>query len=207
MRLLAATGNIALAIAVWDGAHELAGLFDCVDQLDRQLIRGNARPLGDDHGPLDDILQLPDVTGPGVSFEDFKGIVVNLVDGLAGAAGVHLEKVHGQLGNVLAPLPERRHGDRDDIEAVIEVFAELGFRDQTFEILVCRGDEAHIDLDRFAGANALERHLLKNAQKLGLNFEADVANLVEKKRAAIGHLEAADLIAMGASKCSLDVAE
>ena len=47
----------------------------------------------------------------------------------------------------------------------------------------------------------------KHAQQLGLHLQADVADLVEEQRAAVGQLEAADLVAVGAGERALDVAE
>ena len=70
-----------------------------------------------------------------------------------------------------------------------------------------RRDDAHVDLHRLAGADALERHLLKHAQQLGLHVETDVADLVEKQRAAVGRLEAAHLVADGVGERPLDVAK
>ena len=62
-------------------------------------------------------------------------------------------------------------------------------------------------VERLAGADSLEGAFLQNAEQLGLHFEGDVADFVEEERAAVGQLEAADLVAVGARERALDVAE
>ena len=47
---------------------------------------------------------------------------------------------------------------------------------------------------RLRAAQALELLLLQDAQQLGLQRRRDVADLVEEQRAAVGQLEAADLL-------------
>ena len=68
------------------------------------------------------------------------------------------------------------------------------------EVAVRRGDEADVDLDRLRTADPLELLLLQDAQQLRLKLERDLADLVEEQRAAVGHLEAADLLGDGAGE-------
>ena len=70
-----------------------------------------------------------------------------------------------------------------------------------------RGQDPDVDRDRLRAADALERHLLEHAQQLGLDLQVDVADLVEEERAAVGLLEPADAVAVGAGERPLDVAE
>ena len=106
-----------------------------------------------------------------------------------------------------AALAQRRHGDRQHVEAVIQVFAEAALADQRLQVLVRGGDDAHVHLHRVAGADALERHLLEHAQQLDLHLRRHVADLVQEQRAAVGRLEPADLVADGVGESPLDVAE
>src|SRR5438034_517215 len=68
-------------------------------------------------------------------------------------------------------------------------------------------DDAHVHLQRFAGADALERLFLQHAEKLGLNFEANVANFIQEERPFMRQLKAADLIFMRARESSFDMAK
>jgi hypothetical protein len=49
-------------------------------------------------------------------------------------------------------------------------------------------------------AQALELLLLQDAQELGLEFERDVADLVEEDRAAVRQFEAAEALGDGAGE-------
>src|SRR5206468_9847000 len=53
---------------------------------------------------------------------------------------------------------------------------------------------------RLRTADPLELLLLQDAQQLRLELERDLADLVEEQRAAVGHLEAADLLGDGAGE-------
>jgi hypothetical protein len=48
----------------------------------------------------------------------------------------------------------------------------------------------HVEFQCPTAANPLEFALLQDTQQLGLKGRRDVADLVEKERAAVGHLEA-----------------
>ncbi len=112
-----------------------------------------------------------------------------------------------QLGDVLGPLAQRRQQQREDVEPIIEVLAESPLADQNLQVLVGGRDDADVDADRVRGADAFEHPLLQHAQQLGLHVERDVADLVEEQRAAVGQLESAHLVAMGAGEGPLDVTE
>ena len=71
----------------------------------------------------------------------------------------------------------------------------MAVRDLLREVSVGRGHQANIDMDGARAAQAFEFLLLQNAQELGLQFERNIADLVEKQRAAMGQLEAADVAA------------
>ena len=90
---------------------------------------------------------------------------------------------------------------------VVEVFAERAEADHRRQVAVRRGDQAHIDLDGAGAAEPLELVLLQHAQNLRLRARTHVADFVEEQRAAVGLLEAADALAVGAGERALLVAE
>ena len=55
-----------------------------------------------------------------------------------------------------------------------------------------RGDDADVDLDRRAAADARDLVPLEHAQELRLERGGQLADLVEEHRAAVGRLEEAD---------------
>src|SRR5262249_11738223 len=155
----------------------------------------------------DRVFQLADVPRPAVALEDHQGVVVDVRDRLAGALHEQPQEVERQLGDVLPAVAEGGHGDGNDVEPEIQVLAEAALPDQLLQVLVGGGDDAHVHRHGVAGADPLEGHFLQNAQELGLHLQVDVADLVEKERTAVGQLEAADLVPVGARKSPLDVSE
>ncbi len=94
--------------------------------------------------------------------------------------------------NVLAPLAQGRQVDRHDVEPVEEIVAEFALAHHRLEVLVRRGDHAHIDLDVLVAADPLDGLLAQRAQKFHLRRRVDLADLIEENRAVVGLLEAAD---------------
>src|SRR5260370_1926278 len=97
----------------------------------------------------------------------------------------------GQQRNLLADLPQRRHVDVNDFDAVVEVFAESAPGKFLLQVLVGGGQNADIHWDGGAAAHTFHHALLQNAQDLGLGGEAEVANFVQEQGSAIGVLELA----------------
>ena len=114
--------------------------------------------------------------------------------GFAELRAVAVEEQPRQLRQVLDALAQRRHADRDDVDAVEEILAEPPVLHRLLEIDVGRDDEPEVGLDRLGAADALDLALLDRAQQLGLQVEAQVADLVEEQRAAGRELELAELL-------------
>ena len=88
-----------------------------------------------------------------------------------------------------APFAQRRQPSGTTLRAVEEVLAELALLDHGLEVAVRGRHEAHVDLDGLRSAHALELALLQQAQQLHLHRWANVADLVEEERAAVGELD------------------
>ena len=95
------------------------------------------------------------------------------------------EEVRREQRNVLATLGERRQLQRDDVQAVIEILAELARRLLRFEVAVRRRDDAHVDRKRLRRADRPHLALLEHAQQLHLQRQRHVADLVQEERAAV----------------------
>ena len=74
-----------------------------------------------------------------------------------------------QERNVLAAFPQSRDQDGNHAEAVIEVLAKTAFGDLLLEVLVCRGNDAHIHVRLFRTADRADLALLENAVQLYLH--------------------------------------
>src|SRR5437879_2311342 len=94
-----------------------------------------------------------------------------------------------------------------DVEAIVEVVAEAAGVDLVFEELIGGGDDAGIDADGPAFADALELVFLQDAEELDLQLGAHAGDFVEEDGSAMGGLEAAGLVVDGAGEGALDVAE
>ncbi|MDR8732335.1 hypothetical protein FEQ05_05728 [Burkholderia pseudomultivorans] len=93
--------------------------------------------------------------------------------------------------NVVAALAQRRQAQPDHVEPVIQVLAKQPLPHARFEILVRRGDHAHVRAQRIVAADAIELPVRQHAQQARLQVERHVADFVEEQRAVLGLLEAA----------------
>ena len=101
-----------------------------------------------DHGaiaerarPLDHVLELAHVAGPGVGLERAPAPRASIPS--SGALAVRGRSGAGNAARAAptspAPLAQRRQGDRDHVEPVEEILAELALPDQLREVAVGRG--------------------------------------------------------------------
>ena len=81
--------------------------------------------------------------------------------------------------------PQRGDRNREHIEAIEEIFPEAPGLDELDQVLVGRGDQAEIDLDRPPRADGIDLPLLQRAQELDLSLRRKLADLVEEQRPAI----------------------
>ena len=156
----------------------------------QQLAR-HARFRSEHDHPFDQVLQLTHVAGPVVVQELVRQLRADRRHRLVVLHGVLPQEVLGEDRNLLPPLAQRRQADRDDVQAEVQVLAELSRRDRRFEVAVGRGDQPHIDLDVRLAAEPRELAVLQHLQQLGLQRIADVADLVEEHRPVVGELELA----------------
>src|SRR4051794_2430613 len=94
-----------------------------------------------------------------------------------------------------------------DGEPVVQVFAEPAAVDLDAEIAVGRGDHAQIDLDDLGPTDATDLLALEHAEQLGLHRERELADLVEKHRAAVRALERSGVRRRGTGERTTLVAE
>src|SRR5262245_37231005 len=109
--------------------------------------------------------------------------------------------------DVLAPVAERRHGNRKHVQAVEQILPELLLVDERGQVAVGRGNQACVSAKRPSAAQAFELALLKDPQELGLELDRNLADFVEEDRPAVGELESADPLADRTRERSLLVSE
>ena len=101
----------------------------------------------------------------------------------------------GQQEDILASFPERRRAELDDVQAVEEVLAEAVLADGLDDVAVGGGDQADLDAQLLVAAHAGEAAVLEEAEQLGLEGTAHVANFIQEDGAAVGLLDAPGLLA------------
>src|SRR5215217_1171360 len=106
------------------------------------------------------------------------------------------EEVVDQHRNVLTSLTQRRHVDRQHVDAVIEIVPETSLSNHRAQVSVCGCNHSYIHADLMSTTNAPDLSFLKRAQKLGLNANIKLGNLVEKQRPAIRDLKQTFLLCM-----------
>ena len=72
---------------------------------------------------------------------------------------------------------------------------------------MCGTDDADVDLERVVVAHAADLAALEHAQQLGLHGSGQFADFVQEQRAAVGDLEQADPVIVGAGEGAFAVAE
>src|SRR5690606_12157247 len=93
---------------------------------------------------------------------------------------------------VLFAPAEGRDPDRDHVEAVKEVFAERALPDHLLQVAVSGGEDADVHLDRLVAPDPFDLAELEEPEQLDLYGRGNVAELVEKKRPAVGLFESSD---------------
>ncbi len=78
------------------------------------------------------------------------------------------DEMPGQKGNILAPLPQRRQLQGEDVQAIVEIGAKAAGGDGLFEIAIGGGDHPHVDLQGARAPHPLQLAFLKGAQQAGL---------------------------------------
>src|SRR2546429_1202210 len=172
-----------------------------------QVANGEDLAIAQDHGALDDVLELAHVALPGVSDERAQSVAIDTLH-LAAEFQVELayEMIRKQR-DVLPMLPKRRQCDMDDIQAIEEITAESPGLDFLVEIPVGACDHANIDPKRLGASHCPHLLLLDHAQKFHLHMHGHLADLVEKNGAGVRRREEAGAGLDGAGEGALHMPE
>ena len=161
----------------------------------------------EDQGPLDFVLQLPDVARPAIGAHQVHGPHGKLHPPPAHGCAVAFPKTFQEGRKIVATLPQRRHVNHDDLEPVIKVLPEARRFDLPLQVLVGRADETGLDPPGAGLADAAHLAFLKDAEEFGLEGQGQVADFVQEKRAPRGFLDQAGLIAERPGESAADMAE
>ena len=121
--------------------------------------------------------------------------------------GRHVQVVIEQFRNVLGARAQRRQLDANDIQAVVEVLAEHAALHPVLQVLVGRGNHAHLDPDRGLAADPIKLAFGQHPQQACLQRGGHVPDFIQEQGAAIRLFEATATQTVGAGERALLVAE
>src|SRR5258708_22812115 len=148
--------------------------------------------IGKDYAACNVVLQLRNVPGPRMTNQGSHGFLGDGLDGFVHGGRELFDEVPHELRNVSFPFAERWQGDRENIQPVVQIFAEFTVSDHLPQVLVGRRDDANIDPRGTRASYGLELALLEHTEQLGLKLQRQVSDFIEKQRATIRQCKAAD---------------
>ena len=175
---------------------------------DVEVDGGHEAARGDDHGPPDPVLHLPDVPGPVVGRNQGETVLRKVDDvALLVFESKLLEKVPGKEEDVLPPLPKGRKDEAHDADPVVEVLPEAPLRHHLGKRLVGGGDDPHVELLSGPGPDPLHDLVLEHPKKFHLEVHRKLGHLVQKQCPVVRRLELSSPALGGSGKSPLLMAE
>ena len=105
-----------------------------------------------------------------------------------------------EQGHIAFTLAQRRQGDFDHAQAIVQIGTETALIDKSSNILIRSSQKTHVKLMRFGRPKARDALFLNDAQQAHLQIEGHFANLVQKQRSAFGRFNLSDRTAFFGSR-------
>src|SRR4051794_4918698 len=150
------------------------------------------------YNALHQVAQLTHIPRPLIAHERRQSVPTQLLWLTSICHSEFAQEMRSQYRYVFCALSQRRHRKRDDIQTVKEILAEIATLDFFLQVLVCRGNDPHVDLNRLRRTYRFKTVLVESSKHFRLRFEAHIADFVEKKCAAVRLLHFSDFV-IGAS--------
>src|SRR5579863_8788939 len=109
------------------------------------MVRLDAGRGTHDHEPLDKILQLAHVAGPGVGEQNVRRRPAEFLALLSISFAECGYEVRGENRNIFGALTKSGNVEGNYVQAIEEILAKLVTADLFFEMLIGGGDYAHVD--------------------------------------------------------------
>src|SRR3970282_272161 len=156
---------------------------------------------------LGHVLEFADVAWPRIGQEDLLGLLVESPNALLEQGVELLDKQLAEEMHIPAPLSQGGDLPRHHLQSVVEVLSKGAGLHQFLQLLIGRGDDAHIDRNIRETPDPPEGPSLQNPQELGLDYWGHVADFVQEDCAAVSHFQEAPLHRFGIGECPPFVAE
>jgi len=134
-------------------------------------------------------------------------LLMNLLNTLVHALATEMHKMAHKQRDILRTFPQRGEAHREDVQAIVEVTSELPVRHHLRQVPTGGRDHTHVHARCLGAAQTFKFLFLEHAQELGLEFEGDVADLVEEQGASIRQFEPSDFSSNRAGESSSLVPE
>ena len=135
------------------------------------------------------------------------GLAREALEGAAFLIGEAFQERGRERLDVASALPQRRQADGEHVEAVVEILPKTPRQHFGLGVAMSGADDADVGLPRPRLADAAELAGLQHAQKLGLQGELHLADLVEEERSALRGLDRARPVFRRAREGAADMAE
>ena len=159
------------------------------------------------HQAFDKIFQFANIAGPRSNahkvdqfFMEGMGLFVLL-------GSESFQKMVSENRHILLALLQGWHGDRINVQAVVQVFAEFSCFDQLANRSTTSRDHTHIDFAHAVAADWAKFAFLQRPHELGLHIDGQAGDFVHEKRAAVGLGKQTLAIGGRAGEGALDVPE
>jgi len=139
------------------------------------------------------VLQLPHVARPVIAGQALQRLRRERRQRTADLPAGLVDEVQRQRLQSVQTIAQRRNVQRQHVEPVIQVLAKLTLGAELGQVHLGRADHPHIQIDLFVAADPTEAAVLQEAQQLGLQPRAHLADAIEKQRTACGQLQQAEL--------------
>src|SRR5258708_18072522 len=96
-----------------------------------------------------------------------------------------LNEILHEVWNIGFPFTQGRKINRENIQPVVQIFAEFTILSHSLQVLVGRSNDANIDSRGARTAYGLELTLLKHTEQLGLKLQWHISNFIEEQSAPI----------------------
>src|SRR5579872_5823388 len=118
-----------------------------------------------------------------------------------------MQKKIGQRNNVFDAFAQRRYAQMNLIQTMEKIVAEQSSRCLIFQVATGGSDDANIDGNLLLSTDTIVRRAVKHAQQLHLRARFEFSNFVEEESPAVGQLEEAGFLRVGAAECAFLVPE
>src|SRR4029077_8530486 len=114
--------------------------------------------------------QLPDIARPFPSRQPSHYRRRNRFNLLLHLLGKLLDEVTHELRNIFFSVPQRRHSNREYMQAVVEIAAKFSRSNHLFEISIGSRNQTDIHLPGMSASQSFKFPLLQSAQQFRLNL-------------------------------------